>query len=77
LKTVDELSEKISAQQFSLQQRRWLALQFLEGDIYSRQRANVSAQLLAETRSNLRNALQEEPELLIADARYQSIASIC
>ncbi|MTC59589.1 Fe(2+) transporter permease subunit FeoB [Providencia rustigianii] len=77
LKTVDELSEKISAQQFSLQQRRWLALQILEGDIYSRQRANVSEQLLAETRSNLRNALQEEPELLIADARYQSIASIC
>ncbi|MTC48784.1 Fe(2+) transporter permease subunit FeoB [Providencia alcalifaciens] len=77
LQTVDTLSEQISAQQFSQQQRRWLALQILEGDIYSRQRANISEQVLAETRTKLKETLQEEPELLIADARYQSIATIC
>ncbi|WBM61016.1 Fe(2+) transporter permease subunit FeoB [Providencia sp. PROV188] len=77
LQTVDMLSEQISAQQFSQQQRRWLALQILEGDIYSRQRADISEQVFAETRLRLKDTLQEEPELLIADARYQSIASIC
>lgn len=77
LQEVDSLSEQISAQQFSQQQRRWLALQILEGDIYSRQRANISNEQLHATQQNLKNSLNEEPELLIADARYQSIAAIC
>ncbi|EKT57187.1 Fe(2+) transporter permease subunit FeoB [Providencia burhodogranariea] len=77
LQEVDSLSEQISIQQFSQQQRRWLALQILEGDIYSRQRANISLEQLSKTQQNLKINLNEEPELLIADARYQSIAAIC
>lgn len=77
LQAVDSLSEQISAQQFSHQQRRWLALQILEGDIYSRQRAEVSEGQLLAIRQTLKESLNEEPELLIADARYQSIATIC
>ncbi|EPS1331637.1 Fe(2+) transporter permease subunit FeoB, partial [Providencia stuartii] len=77
LQEVDSLSEQISAQQFSQQQRRWLALQILEGDIYSRQRANITEAQLQVTQQHLKASLNEEPELLIADARYQSIAAIC
>lgn len=77
LQEVDSLSEQISAQQFSQQQRRWLALQILEGDIYSRQRANITEAQLQATQQHLKASLNEEPELLIADARYQSIAAIC
>lgn len=77
LEEVDALSAQISQQQFSQQQRRWLALQILEGDIYSRQRANISEQQLQQIQQNLEHTLHEEPELLIADARYQSIATIC
>ncbi|WP_272660376.1 Fe(2+) transporter permease subunit FeoB, partial [Providencia sp. PROV112] len=77
LQAVDSLSEQISTQQFSHQQRRWLALQILEGDIYSRQRAEISEGQLLAIRQTLKEGLNEEPELLIADARYQSIATIC
>ncbi len=77
LQAVDSLSEQISSQQFSHQQRRWLALQILEGDIYSRQRAEITEEQLLSTRQQLKESLNEEPELLIADSRYQSIATIC
>ncbi|WP_332643200.1 Fe(2+) transporter permease subunit FeoB, partial [Escherichia sp. Lx600-2] len=77
LQAVDSLSDQISSQQFSHQQRRWLALQILEGDIYSRQRAEITEEQLLSTRQQLKESLNEEPELLIADSRYQSIATIC
>ncbi|AHG19991.1 ferrous iron transporter B [Chania multitudinisentens RB-25] len=56
------------------EQRRWLALQMLEGDIYSHQLAGNATSLLPEARLALQ---QEEPALVIADARYQSITTIC
>ncbi|MCK8565898.1 Fe(2+) transporter permease subunit FeoB [Yersinia ruckeri] len=60
-----------------MQQRRWLALQMLEGDIYSLARSGVSPALLAESRQQLKDQQHEDPELVIADARYQSISTLC
>lgn len=58
-------------------QRRWLALQMLEGDIYSHQLAGEAIALLPQARQALQQQQQEDPALVIADARYQSIATIC
>ncbi|UXY11309.1 Fe(2+) transporter permease subunit FeoB [Kosakonia sp. ML.JS2a] len=58
------------------QQRRWMGLQMLEGDIYSRANSGISTQHLETTLSRLQ-AEMDDPALHIADARYQSIAAIC
>lgn len=57
-------------------QRRWLGLQMLEGDIYSRAFAGEAERILPAAQARLQQAL-DDPALLIADARYQSIAAIC
>lgn len=76
---LEEVEKLTSAMPDSLpmQQRRWLALQMLEGDIYSLARSGVSPALLAESRQRLKDQQHEDPELVIADARYQSIATLC
>lgn len=75
LKEVDALAAEMAAE-IPEQQRRWLALQMLEGDIYSQAFAGSAADKLDAARANLANTL-EDPALLIADARYQCIAAIC
>lgn len=57
-------------------QRRWMGLQILEGDIYSRANAAVSPLQLEASMARLRSAM-DDPALHIADARYQSIAALC
>ncbi|MEA1063081.1 Fe(2+) transporter permease subunit FeoB [Erwinia sp. HR93] len=57
-------------------QRRWLAIQMLEGDIYSHQHAGHAGPLLESAFARLSTQL-DDPALSIADARYQSIAAIC
>ncbi|HGM5492003.1 TPA: Fe(2+) transporter permease subunit FeoB [Serratia fonticola] len=64
-------------QQLPTEQRRWLALQMLEGDIYSHQLAGRATELLSQARLALQQQHQEDPALVIADARYQSIATLC
>lgn len=59
------------------EQRRWLALQMLEGDIYGHQLAGNATALLPAARLTLQRQQQEDPALMIADARYQSIATLC
>ncbi len=71
----DSLAADMSAQ-MPEQQRRWLALQMLEGDIYSQAFAGSETDKLENVRSRLAEA-GEDPALLIADARYQCIAAIC
>ncbi|MFU2315068.1 Fe(2+) transporter permease subunit FeoB [Rahnella sp. PCH160] len=61
----------------AMQQRRWLALQILEGDIYSQTHAGSAQALLPEVKARLAQQDLTDPALLIADARYQSIASLC
>lgn len=61
----------------AMQQRRWLALQILEGDIYSQTHAGNAQKLLPEVKTRLAEQQVDDPALLIADARYQSIASLC
>lgn len=58
------------------QQRRWMGLQMLEGDIYSRANADISDGQLNAALSRLQ-AEMDDPALHIADARYQAIAAIC
>ena len=58
------------------QQRRWMGLQMLEGDIYSRANADISDTQLSAALSRLQ-AEMDDPALHIADARYQAIAAIC
>ena len=59
-----------------LRQRRWLGLQMLEGDIYSRAFAGNAADKLDLALANLSGEM-DDPALYIADARYQSIAAVC
>ncbi|NIF59695.1 Fe(2+) transporter permease subunit FeoB [Enterobacter sp. Ap-916] len=63
-------------QEMPVTQRRWLALQMLEGDIYSLAYAGNATDKLDSARARLAETI-DDPALLIADARYQSIASIC
>ncbi len=58
------------------QQRRWLALQILEGDIYSQAWAGEATSKLEFVKAQLADKIAD-PALTIADARYQSIATIC
>jgi len=58
------------------QRRRWLALQMLEGDIYSHSYAGNSQEQLAESQQRITQTL-DDPALIIADARYQAIATLC
>ncbi|CAQ82244.1 MULTISPECIES: Fe(2+) transporter permease subunit FeoB [Photorhabdus] len=76
LQEVDKLSGAIS-DNFNPQQRRWLALQMLEGDIYSLGRSGLATSMLAESKECLQQQQHEEPELVIADARYQGINALC
>ena len=56
--------------------RRWLALQMLEGDIYSQSYAKSSPEELAASQQRVMQSL-DDPALIIADARYQTIATLC
>lgn len=58
------------------QRRRWLALQMLEGDIYSQSYAGSSAEQLTESHQRVSQSL-DDPALIIADARYQTITTLC
>lgn len=73
---VDVLAAAMS-ENMAMQQRRWLALQILEGDIYSQTHAGNAQKLLPEAKTRLAEQQVDDPALLIADARYQSIASLC
>lgn len=77
LTEVEKLTQIIDHNTFSHQQRRWLALQILEGDIYSRERSAISTDRLGKIKAHLQSQQAEEPELIIADARYQTIATLC
>ncbi len=57
--------------------RRWLALQMLEGDIYSQQLVGESTRALLPQAQKTLEQNGNEPALMIADARYQSIAALC
>ncbi|WP_016677582.1 ferrous iron transport protein B, partial [Yersinia pestis] len=76
LSEVDKLVAAMS-DALPMQQRRWLALQILEGDIYSLNRAGVAPSMVEQARQQLREQQHEDPALIIADARYQSIAHLC
>ncbi|MCU7785198.1 Fe(2+) transporter permease subunit FeoB [Lelliottia amnigena] len=75
LQEADYLAQEM-AQMMPQKQRRWLGLQMLEGDIYSRRYAGDAAQKLDISLARLNEQL-DDPALHIADARYQSIAAIC
>ncbi|WP_058910390.1 Fe(2+) transporter permease subunit FeoB [Entomohabitans teleogrylli] len=66
----------VMPQDISPRQRHWLALQMLEGDIYSQAWAGAAAEQLVDARARLADEI-DDPALYIADARYQSIATIC
>ena len=76
LKAVATLSDAMP-QTLPAVQRRWLALQMLEGDIYSHRLAGPAVALLPAAAQALQQQQQEDPALVIADARYQSIAALC
>ena len=59
-----------------MQQRRWLGLQMLEGDIYSRAYAGDATHNLEASLARLESEI-DDPALHIADARYQTIAAVC
>ncbi len=75
LREADLLAQQMSAQ-IPTRQRRWLGLQMLEGDIYSRAYADDAADKLDIALANLSDEI-DDPALHIADARYQTIAAIC
>ncbi|HBC0473617.1 TPA: Fe(2+) transporter permease subunit FeoB, partial [Escherichia coli] len=75
LNEADSLA-KVMPSDIPLKQRRWLGLQMLEGDIYSRAYAGEASQHLDAALARLCNEM-DDPALHIADARYQCIAAIC
>lgn len=75
LREADWLAQAISPE-MPLKQRRWLGLQMLEGDIYSRNYAGEAAQQLDVAEARLKTEM-DDPALHIADARYQTIAAVC
>ncbi|EMC3653071.1 Fe(2+) transporter permease subunit FeoB [Citrobacter braakii] len=75
LQEADSLADAM-AKDMPLKQRRWLGLQMLEGDIYSRAYAGDAAQNLDAAIARLSETM-DDPALHIADARYQCIAAIC
>ncbi|MDU7648698.1 MAG: ferrous iron transport protein B, partial [Klebsiella michiganensis] len=75
LREADKLAQAMAAD-IPQRQRRWLGLQMLEGDIYSRAYAGDAAHKLDVSLAHLSEEM-DDPALHIADARYQSIAAIC
>jgi ferrous iron transporter FeoB len=75
LREADFLAQEISPE-MPAKQRRWLGLQMLEGDIYSREYAGDAAHKLPIALARLQEEM-DDPALHIADARYQAIASVC
>lgn len=57
--------------------RNWLALQMLEGDIYSATHAGNANALLPQVQRRLAQQQIDDPALTIADCRYQAIAALC
>lgn len=57
--------------------RNWLALQMLEGDIYSATHAGNANALLPQVQRRLAQQQIDDPALTIADSRYQAIATLC
>ncbi|MDC9589120.1 Fe(2+) transporter permease subunit FeoB [Xenorhabdus sp. XENO-10] len=76
LQEISHLSSQIT-EKFTPQQRRWLTLQVLEGDIYSREVSGLTHAQLAESNGRLQKQQIEEPDLIIAGSRYQTISEIC
>ncbi|OTA20520.1 ferrous iron transport protein [Xenorhabdus beddingii] len=76
LQEVRHLSSQMTGT-FNPQQRRWLTLQVLEGDIYSRDISGLTQGQLAESKARLQQQQIEEPDLIIAGARYQAISELC
>jgi len=58
---------------FSPQKKHWLAVQMLEGDIYSREICQDAALMIPEAMEKLGG----DPALTLADVRYFSIGQIC
>jgi len=75
LREADALAAAMAAD-MPARQRRWLGLQMLEGDIYSRSYAGSAAQNLPDALARLQQEM-DDPGLHIADARYQTIAAVC
>ena len=75
LHEADTLANAIPSE-MPLKQRRWLGMQMLEGDIYSREYAGEAGQQLTASLARLQAGM-DDPALHIADARYQTIAAIC
>ena len=70
----EALSKKLHAKNVS---NRWLALRLLEDDTLAKNYATTEEQAQAKTlRDELRLQLGEEPDLLIADARYRCIQTL-
>ncbi|CDL84994.1 Ferrous iron transport protein B [Xenorhabdus szentirmaii DSM 16338] len=76
LQEITVLSDRIT-EKFNPQQRRWLTLQVLEGDIYSREISGLTQEQLAESQARLQEKQITEPDLMIAGARYQTINELC
>ncbi|EGY29863.1 ferrous iron transporter FeoB [Candidatus Regiella insecticola 5.15] len=74
LEELDKLAQAMPVS-IAMQQRTGLALQILEGDVHALAHADIPASLLLNVHQRL--AQYEDLGLLIADARYQSIAKIC
>ncbi|UDG81560.1 Fe(2+) transporter FeoB [Candidatus Profftia lariciata] len=73
---INRLSKEMS-DNLSIQQRRWLAFQLLEGNIYSLTNISHALKILPQIKKILINKLHEDPALIIANSRYKFITDIC
>ena len=77
--TIADLAAKIKPNVIDAQQANtfWLALRMLEGDLFVQRFLQIdTSDLIAQYQLRLRNELNEDADILIADARYSFINDI-
>ncbi|HSW93384.1 MAG TPA: Fe(2+) transporter permease subunit FeoB [Gammaproteobacteria bacterium] len=69
--------QTISNQLHHAKNPEWLAIRLLEEDVYARSLVDASLlPIVAEQQKHIREALSEDPDILLADARYRYIQNI-
>ncbi|WP_216782185.1 Fe(2+) transporter permease subunit FeoB [Candidatus Profftia tarda] len=73
---IERLSQAMP-KSLSIKQRRWIAIQMLEGSTCSSICTINALKILPKIQEILKQTINEDPALIIADLRYQRITDIC
>ncbi|EKD53754.1 MAG: hypothetical protein ACD_60C00157G0008 [uncultured bacterium] len=75
-KAISEISSLIKTE-YSSHQKEWIATRLLEDDVFVRQKVDsVILKDVLKWQQTIRDTLQEDPDILLADARYRFIEKL-